>query len=386
MTSSKTTQAKSLGNDWIDREALDIIRRLQGRGFKTLLVGGCIRDHLCGITPKDFDIATSAQPNQVRKSVFGAYVIGRRFRLVLVKRGDQQFEVATFRRAGTIEDTDESNPDEVPAGENFFGTPEEDAARRDFSINALFYDPIAKEIIDYLGAMNEIESRTLKMIGNAKQRIEEDPIRALRALRLSHKIGFVLDPELRTAIQETAELVGAAVLPRKREEFLKILKLPEPGRVFAEMLDLGLIKTCLPTLQKVLEHPTAADRFYQGLARTAQYAQGSTYPTDWYLPFLLAMQEASIESPLSDDDWDQLTRVEMGIFKAEMSEIEFVDELVGRLESTEVFLKRGARRQAAFLSQPGLPSAIRLAEFNYEISPTQLAFWNDRMSQKPSTV
>lgn len=189
-----------LSPEWIDPQALEIVRRLQGRGHTAFLVGGCIRDLLCGVVPKDYDIGTTAEPNQVRRIVPGSYVIGRRFRLVLVKRGDHQFEVATFRRESAPEDTAEG--EEAPVGDNLFGTPEEDARRRDFTANSLFYDPIKAELIDFCGGKQDIDQRILKMIGDPKVRITEDPIRTLRALRFAHKLHFRLDSDLRAAIQE----------------------------------------------------------------------------------------------------------------------------------------------------------------------------------------
>ena len=173
-------QKPHLHASWIDPDAVEIVERLQKAGFTTYLVGGCVRDLLVGIHPKDYDIATNALPNEVKRKVWGSYVIGRRFRLVLVKRGEQQFEVATFRRGSKPEDFTEG--EDQPVGDNFFGTPEEDALRRDFTINALFYDPIKNELIDYAKAMADIEATTLRMIGDPKTRIIEDPIRSLRAV------------------------------------------------------------------------------------------------------------------------------------------------------------------------------------------------------------
>ena len=125
--------------DWIDSDAIDIIQRLQAKGHKTYLVGGCIRDLLAGLPPKDFDIATMAPPKDVKSCIPRSYIIGKRFRLVLVKRGSRQFEVATFRKNFSPEDfSAEEFPDGPPEGDNIFGTPEEDAQRRDFTINSLF--------------------------------------------------------------------------------------------------------------------------------------------------------------------------------------------------------------------------------------------------------
>ena len=145
------TEQPRLHQDWINPHAFGIVKALQKHGHTTYLVGGCVRDLLLGIHPKDFDIATSAKPEEVRKIIYRAYLIGRRFRLVLVRRDDTQFEVATFRRMLS----DEELESEDIEGDNMFGTPEEDACRRDFTINGMFYDPIAGELIDF-----EPENRT----------------------------------------------------------------------------------------------------------------------------------------------------------------------------------------------------------------------------------
>ena len=194
-------QKPHLHADWIDPDARSIVDRLQRAGHPTYLVGGCVRDLLAGIHPKDFDIATSAHPEQVRKLIRGSYIIGRRFQLVLVKRGDTQFEVATFRRMALPE---EINPNETSYSDNFFGTPQEDAQRRDFTINGLFYDPIKDELIDYVGGIKDIELGLIRMIGDPDIRLKEDPIRILRAIRLSHKLRFSIEQKLRESIERNS--------------------------------------------------------------------------------------------------------------------------------------------------------------------------------------
>ena len=251
----EVTHEPHLHQDWIDPHAFGIVKALQKAGHQTYLVGGCVRDLLLNLHPKDFDIATMAHPPQVRRLIYNSYVIGKRFRLVLVKREDLQFEVATFRR----EVNPEEFPEGAPPGDNVFGSPDEDAKRRDFTINGLFYDPVAAKLIDYVNGMTDIQSRVLRMIGDPEVRLREDPIRILRALRFSHKIGFSISPELRDAIQRHANSLELSVLPRKREEILKILRLKNPDLVFLEAFDLGVLKFVLPTLHSFLETPQNAE-------------------------------------------------------------------------------------------------------------------------------
>lgn len=367
----------ALHASWIDPRAREIIKRLQSKGFMAYLVGGCVRDLLVGIHPKDFDIATSARPNEVKKVVPGSYVIGRRFRLVLVKRADDQFEVATFRRASRPEDFVEG--EENPTGDNFFGTAEEDALRRDFTINALFYDPIAEELIDYANAMQDIHSRTLKMIGNPSTRIIEDPIRSLRAIRFAHKLGFRIDADLRAAMAKHTIEVGAAILPRRREEYLKFLRLADPARAFLEMWDLGLIHTCLPSLVEIFEQTERLEIFLNYLRRKDEICWDQKQTALLYTPLVLAFEQALKGTENFEEKRDRFFRDEVGLFKSEAEGIEYALQIRSKLHFVDSFQKRGSRRQAAFLAQPGLPLAFRVASFERELRPTDYWFWHERI-------
>lgn len=367
----------SLEASWIDPRATEIIRRLQDRGHKAYLVGGCVRDLLVGIHPKDFDIVTSALPNEVRKCIPASYIIGKRFRLVLVKRANDQFEVATFRRASRPEDF--ADAEDTPTGDNFFGTPEEDALRRDFTVNALFFDPISKELIDFADALKDIASKTLRMIGNSKTRIIEDPIRSLRAIRLAHKLNFQLDPELRQAIMEHTAEVGAAILPRRREEYIKFLRLPAPDRAFIEMWDLGLLQTCFPSLIPVFEDHNRLDIFLHYLKHRSEITWDDQQTTLLYAPVLLGFEHALHDLSDFAQRREKFIRDELGIFKAEATDIDFAFQLRERLKNTDLFIKRGARRQQAFLQQPGLALAIKIAAFEQELSPKELWFWQSQL-------
>ena len=384
-------QKPHLHASWIDPNAKEIVRVLQKEGFKTYLVGGCVRDLLAGIHPKDFDIATNAEPNQVKRKVWGSYVIGRRFRLVLVKRGDQQYEVATFRREMNADDIEpeDNEPDESvdavkapPIGDNFFGTAEQDAIRRDFTINGLFYDPIKDELIDYCNGMVDIQSRTLRMIGHPETRIVEDPVRSLRAIRLSHKLRFAIEPSLRKAIETHAADVARAVLPRRREEYLKFLRLPEPVPAFLELYDLGILNHILPSLVPVFQDPERREIFLHYIHDISIFCKDTSQPAEVFTPFIMGYLKAME----GHSDLDRLLGImmkdELMLFKSEQAFIFSAIELIDSLKDVEGFKRRGHRRQAAFLRHESLLLALRIADVERLLTGEQLLFWHLLLSKR----
>ena len=266
----------SLDCRWIDDNALKIVEALQNRGHTTYLVGGCVRDLLLGLTPKDFDIVTTAKPNEVKRCVPRSYVIGKRFQLVLAKRGAQQFEIATFRR----DKCEDDDPEELPSGDNLFGSPQEDARRRDFTVNALFYDPLRDDLIDYSKGLPDLRDGVIRMIGDPEERLIEDPIRILRALRLAHKAQLSLETDLRQSILSTAHTLPLTALPRRREEFLKFLRLSFPAQIFIECADLGVLEHISPQLQQLLQKDESATSFtrYLNSMHDRSFSQSDPIP------------------------------------------------------------------------------------------------------------
>ncbi|MGE0623569.1 MAG: polynucleotide adenylyltransferase PcnB [Pseudomonadales bacterium] len=210
--------------DRVSPNAVDVTARLQEAGFAGLLVGGCVRDLLLGLTPKDFDVATDATPEEVRSLFRRSRLVGRRFRIAHVRYGRELIEVSTFRRA-VAEEADERAHSEAGMilRDNVYGTLEEDAFRRDFTFNALYYDPQREEILDYTGGLDDLESGHLRFIGEARTRLREDPVRALRAIRFQAKLDCVLDREISDCFAEAAELMGAVPPARLFDEIQKVL-------------------------------------------------------------------------------------------------------------------------------------------------------------------
>lgn len=373
----KTTP--KLHQDWIDRDAYDIVVKLQKAGYTTYLVGGCVRDLLAGFHPKDFDIATNAVPQQVKKKIYNSYVIGRRFRLVLVKRGDKQFEVATFRR--NVRDDDLHEDGEAPAGDNLFGTVEEDAQRRDFTINALFYDPVQNEVIDHINGLQDINQRILRVIGDPDARLIEDPIRILRAIRLAHKLNFTIEESLRASIQKNAASMVAAVLPRKREEYLKILKLDEPSRLFLKLYDLNLMQYTLPSLLPIYQSSEAREIFQYYLDQNKQFISPGPDQVPLITLFLLAYVRAL---NLNLSEWSEqedipFLREEFGVHKQELFLALRSLQFQKSIKDIEYFRRKGGRRQFAFIKQDCFPLALQIAEFDYLLTPQEILFWKNQI-------
>ena len=192
-------------------KALDVVTSLQENGWMAYLVGGCVRDAILGIRPKDFDVATDARPEVIVRLFKGARIIGRRFKIVHVRRGREIIEVTTFRSAP---DANNKLTMHRHAGDNTYGSIKEDVVRRDFTANALYYDPVKGIVLDYLGGIEDIQAQHLRLIGDTKIRFSEDAVRMLRMLRFKSKLGFDIDPDVFQDIEKYAYLIDA--IPRAR--------------------------------------------------------------------------------------------------------------------------------------------------------------------------
>lgn len=372
-------QKPSLHNDWIDPDALFIVDRLQRAGFITYLVGGCVRDLLAEIHPKDYDIATSASPEQVRKLIRGAYIIGKRFPLVLVKRGQRQFEVATFRRNASPEELEASENSFI---DNFYGTPEEDARRRDFTINGLFYDPIHDELIDYVEGLKDIDNGYIRMIGDPDFRLKEDPIRILRAIRLAHKLRFSIEESLREAIERNSPELVRSILPRKREEYFKLMRLRDPSLVFQELHDLKILPFILPTLSSLWDSPKEKVALYHSLSNTHDIVNDTSSTTLLMLPLLIALNELwkladsdhDVTSDTTESHFQKLDtffKTEWGLFRTELQTLYEALDLYYQMQPLEKLLRKGPRRLRSFFSREGTPLALHMAKYNCLFSGEQ---------------
>ena len=250
----------------ISPSALKVCDLLADRGYAAYVVGGAVRDILLGITPKDFDVATDARPEQIKPLFRRALVIGRRFRLVHVMLGPETIEVSTFRAADNK--TAEKDEHGRVLRDNVFGTLEEDARRRDFSVNALYYDCKSGEIIDYHGGLADLKRRTLRIIGAPETRFREDPVRMLRAVRLGAKLGLSIESATRAPIKRLAPLLEHVPPPRLFEEMLKLLLSGHASACLRQLRSEGLHKGMLPLLDVILDQPLGERFVTLALAQT----------------------------------------------------------------------------------------------------------------------
>ena len=236
----------------IDANVLKVLYRLAGAGFDAYLVGGGVRDLMLSRKPKDFDVATSAHPQQVRDLFRNSRMIGRRFSAgARFLRTAECPEVATFRKqAEAVADTD----DPLIRLDNTFGTPEEDAFRRDFTVNALFYSPQTFHVIDFPGGVDDLEARLIRTIGDPELRMREDPVRMITArVRFAAKLGFEIEPATRSAIERHRADLAKASVPRLVEETFKTLGQPEAAHALVLMEELGLLEYVIPILSAHLK-------------------------------------------------------------------------------------------------------------------------------------
>jgi poly(A) polymerase len=222
--------------------ATDIARRLQQAGHTAYFAGGCVRDELLGLDPHDYDIATSAKPDEVQKLFPHTQAVGAHFGVILVMEHSRAFEVATFR--SDHEYIDGRRPEMVT-----FSTPEEDAARRDFTINGMFHDPVADQFIDFVGGQADLQTKTLRAIGDPVARFREDKLRLLRAVRFAARFDYEIDPATWDAIKAHAADIHAVSAERIREELVKILAHPNRLRGFDLLDQSGLLKEILPEIE-----------------------------------------------------------------------------------------------------------------------------------------
>jgi len=367
----------------IDANVLKVLYRLINAGHVAYLVGGGVRDLMVGRRPKDFDVATSAHPHQVRDLFRNSRLIGRRFRLVHVFFGAQNIEVATFRRHGEdVPDLD----DPLIRHDNTFGTPEEDAFRRDFTVNALFYDPRTFRVIDFVGGVSDLRSRLIRSVGDPEVRMREDPVRMVRAVRFAAKLGFEIEPATRAAIERYSRDLAKASVPRRVEETYRTLGVSDAARALILTEQLGLLPHLLPSVSQHLElqaNVEAARTVRNLIAFGAAFAQRPELPR----PLILASLFADLHlTPLDDTSSMRGSGLvnalrERGFSRADTELMRLLLEAVRHMITPSRITRRLVRR-------PYFPEAHRLFESiapAYGVDPSALdRFLSATRENKPS--
>jgi poly(A) polymerase len=391
----------------IDPDALKVLYRLHEHGYTAYLVGGSVRDLLLGRRPKDFDIGTSAHPHQVKKLFRNCWIIGRRFRLAHVKFGPKTIEVATFRRqvdpaqlppdAPEVDEALEATPDtpidpDAPIEEqvqsegthlakvraherlihrdNVFGTPEEDAFRRDFTINALFYDIATYSIIDYVGGLNDLENWLIRSIGDPGVRFLEDPVRMIRAVVFAARLDFDIDQPILDAMEVHRHEIGKAAPPRLVEEYFKILRSGYAEKIVQLLKETRLLREITPELD------AAGPALWESIARLDRYRQRFPSAPDSMTNAILV---GTLLVPLglmggrrfSADPLER--RVDLGILPMPRRDVERLQQILS-MQSRLMDLRAPFKAQRSLLHRHVFKDAISWLEIHGE-HPEVLAHW-----------
>lgn len=324
-----------LDPDRIDEAARRVVTKLTRAGHEAYLVGGCVRDLLVGKSPKDFDVATSALPEEVRSVFRNSRIIGRRFRLVHVFFGGGQIiETATFRRTPPPAESEEEESLLIRS-DNVFGEAHEDALRRDFTINALFYDIERESVLDWTNGMSDIESRTVRTIGDPMVRLQEDPIRILRAVKFAARLDFGIDQELYDAAVHCRGALAMAARPRLSEEILRLMRGGAAHRSFWLALEMGLLDVLLPELAAYVVDAKHGAFVFHLLSEVDARTEQSGAPLDDVLLWAVLLFEPLLEA--CEDESDRMRAA-----------LEFMEPVVERIALPRRIADGVARLAAIF--------------------------------------
>lgn len=392
----------------VDPDALKVLYRLHEHHYIAYLVGGSVRDLLLKRRPKDFDIGTSAHPHQVKKLFRNCWIIGRRFRLAHVKFGTKAIEVATFRQhvlnselTPEVEAAETGPADVIAPGEplasdiesagrrriqdhliqrdNTYGTPEEDAFRRDFTVNALFYDIGTFSIIDYVGGLNDLEARVIRCIGDPDVRFLEDPVRMLRAVVLAARLEFTIDEPVLDAISTHAHEIARSAAARLVEEYYKILRSGHAEVAFRQLRKTGLLKEITPELaaapEAVWRSIAAMDRY------RARFAGAPETLTNAILAGTLLQPLGLIGGRrFSADALER--RVELGMLPMARREIERLQQILA-LQPRLLDIQGPQRGHRGLLHRAALNEAITWLEIHGN-RPEVAAHWRELQAAEPA--
>ena len=369
----------------IDENALKVLYRLNRHGHLAYLVGGSVRDLLLGREPKDFDVGTDATPEQVKSLFRNCFLVGRRFRLAHLRfRGNQLVEVATFRRNPDADEMPEDEDDHFHFVQNVFGSPREDAFRRDFTINALFYNIADFSIIDHVGGLEDLEHRRLRMIGDPLVRFTEDPVRMLRALEFSARLDFRIEQDIIAAIDQRRQLLSTASPARLREEIMELFRHRVAGRV-AELAErYGLLDQLFPDIPFTPQTFELLEQVDQ-LTGKGKAVCESLALAALALPAFVQRFPASREQHINDAlaVADELLRPHCRTYSiAQGIRCEARDLLVGCFRLTR---GRGLKGEGRFLRHPFTPKVLEFFRLWCQVDPglnDRLAEWQQALEHR----
>jgi len=391
----------------IDPDALKVLYRLHQNDHVAYLVGGSVRDLLLGRRPKDFDIGTSAHPYQVKRLFKNCWIIGRRFRLAHVRFGAKTIEVATFRRLLSAQElataVDDAEPGSLPDGtsgdtsdsteradrllhrDNTFGTPEEDAFRRDFTINALFYDIGTFSIIDYTGGLQDLEEGVVRSIGDPVERLQEDPVRMLRAVAMAARLGFRIDEPIDSAIAAHRADIARSAPARLMEELYKLLRSGAAERAFRMLAERRLLEPIAQELQR-----GATDRLWESLAALDAYRRRfddipDTLTNAVLLGSLLVPLGHAIRSspaPVPDGEFRREPRLALGMLPIPRRDVERLRQILG-LQRRLIDMGLSPRARRALMHRGPFRDALTWLEIQGQV-PEVIEHWRGFMEAAAS--
>jgi poly(A) polymerase len=394
----------------IDPDALKVLYRLHEHNYVAYLVGGSVRDLLLHRQPKDFDIGTSAHPHQIKKLFRNCWIIGRRFRLAHVKFGTKTIEVATFRRqvdpseitaeadiatATSADTVGPGEPLELEPGDtpprsrrraedhliqrdNTYGTPEEDAFRRDFTVNALFYDIGTYSIIDYAGGLKDLEHRLIRCIGEPEVRFLEDPVRMLRAVVLAARLEFTIDEPVLEAIAHHKHEIRRSAAPRLLEEYYKILRSGHAAEAFKQLHETGLLKEITPELE---DAPAAFWRAVKAIdAYRKQFDASPESLTNTVLAGTLLEPLGLIGRRQRFNADAMERRVELGVLPIARRDVERLQQMFSMIPRM-MDLQAPPRVQRGLLHRASLPDALTWIQVHGD-RPDVVEHWENMIAQR----
>jgi poly(A) polymerase len=391
----------------VDERAVKVVSTLAEAGYEAYVVGGAVRDLLVGLRPKDFDVATNATPEQVKSLFRRAFIIGRRFRIVHVVfgRGRQDrglsevIEVSTFRAMLAAADAEQVTGNEKTSGrvlrDNVWGPQIEDAARRDFTVNAMYYDPVKEIVVDYHGGIKDAKKKLLRMIGDPVARYREDPVRIIRAVRFAAKLGFEIEAKTRAPIKEMAALLDNVPQSRTFDEMIKLLQTGHALASIVELKKLGLHRGVFPVLDVALDEAQRHDgreKFVRlALADTdARVAEDKPVAPSF---LLAAMLWHDVQ-----DDWKQRQAAGESPFPALQAAIDAafdarIGDISGRgklaIDMREIWMlqprfeRRASSSALALLEQPRFRAGLDFLRLRGEVGEAdpELAVWWEALFQ-----